>query len=567
MTLTGKRVAVGAVLAVGVLALAGVSMLMNAQQSPGPADLVLTNGKIITVDGKFTIAQAVAVRGDRILAVGTNEEINALAGSNARRIDLGGRSVTPGFIDNHAHFQEEGAYWALEARLDGVESRKQALDILRAKAQTKKPGEWVYTVGGFSTDQFTDDDRPFTREELDQVAPNNPLYLQVTRQFTFVNSRAIELLGMDKMNDRAILRDASGRLTGMINTDEAANAIKEMAGFLDNLPKEIFESSSLQMMHDFNAAGLTSVVDGCAHEDIYRQWQRDGKVMMRFFCPRTSGGGGGGTQANQLDAAIAKVPTLRYFDGDEWTDHTFWGERLVRVQDAVTDMKPTVPQAMFDQWGRLALAVAKAGIPIMIHSTMEWTIEEQLKQVEKVAQQVPIRHLRWTFIHMEGANANQIDRMKKLGMYVGIQSRGSISGAGYVKNHGEKGYAMPNLKMIQDSGILWGFGTDALEVNQFRPLTTLYWAVTGKMVGGKLVNKYPISREDALIAHTRSNAFLISRENDLGSIQAGKLADLVVIDKDYLTIPADQIKEIKPVMTMVGGKIAYEANAAAASTQ
>lgn len=567
MTLTGKRVALGAVLAAGVLMLAGVSMLMNAQQSPGPADLVLTNGKIITVDPKFTIAQAVAVRGDRILAVGTNEEINALAGSNTRRIDLRGRSVTPGFIDNHSHFQEEGAYWTLEARLDGVESRTQALEILRAKAQTRKPGEWVYTVGGFSTDQFTDDDRPFTREELDQVAPNNPVYLQVTRQFTFVNSRAIELLGMDKMNDPAIARDAGGRLTGMITTDEAADRIRTAAGFLENLPEEIFESSSLQMMREFNAAGLTSAVDGCAHEDIYRQWQREGKVAMRFFCPRVAGQGGGGSGADQLEAAIAKVPTLRYFDGDEWTDHTFYGERLIRVPDAVTDTKPTVPQATFDAWGRLALAVAKAGIPIMIHSTMEWTIEEQLKQVEKVAQQAPIRHLRWALIHMEGVNANQIDRMKKLGMYVGIQSRGTISGAGYVKNHGEKGYAMPNLKMIQDSGIMWGFGTDALEVNQFRPFTTLYWAVTGKMVGGKVVNKYPIGREDALIAHTRSNAFMIFRENDLGSIQTGKLADLVVIDKDYLTIPADQIKEIKPVMTMVGGRIAYEADPAATSTQ
>ena len=118
---------------------------------------------------------------------------------------------------------------------------------------------------------------------------------------------------------------------------------------------------------------------------------------------------------------------------------------------------------------------------------------------------------------------------------------------------------MPPLKAIQDSGIQWGFGTDAFEVNQYRPFMTLYWAVTGKMVGGTVVNKQPIGREDALIAHTRKNAYFFFRENDLGSIQPGKLADLVVIDRDYLTIPADQIKDIKSLMTMVGGSTVYDA--------
>lgn len=255
MPVTWKRIAVGVLLAVGVLALAGVSMLMNAQQA-GPADLILTSGEIITVDQKFSIAQAVAVRGDRILAVGTNEEINRLAGSNTRRIDLRGRAVTPGFIDNHSHFQEEGAYWTLELRLDGIESRRQALEMIRAKAQAKGPGQWVFTVGGWSPDQFTDDSRPFTREELDTVAPNNPVYLQVTRQWTFVNSRAIEAIGMDKMDDPAILRDAGGRLTGVIDTDDAADKIRDAAGFLRDLPKDLFESSSLQMMRD--SAGQVS---------------------------------------------------------------------------------------------------------------------------------------------------------------------------------------------------------------------------------------------------------------------------------------------------------------------
>jgi predicted amidohydrolase YtcJ len=126
---------------------------------------------------------------------------------------------------------------------------------------------------------------------------------------------------------------------------------------------------------------------------------------------------------------------------------------------------------------------------------------------------------------------------------------------------GDGAYDMPPLATIQDSGIMWGFGTDGSAANQYLPFTTLYFAVTGKMAGGTKVIRQTISREDALIAHTRKNAFFVFHEDDLGSIQPGKLADLVVLDRDYLTIPADQIKDIKPVMTMVGGRIVYDASA------
>ena len=197
---------------------------------------------------------------------------------------------------------------------------------------------------------------------------------------------------------------------------------------------------------------------------------------------------------------------------------------------------------------------------------MEWTVEAQLQQIEQIATEMPMRHLRWAFIHMEQVTPSQIDRMRNLGMYIAVHPRTIISGESFKRDHGDRAYSMPPLKAIQDSGIQWGFGTDAFEVNQYRPFTTLWWAVTGKMVGGKVVNHQPISREDALIAHTRKNAYFFFRENDLGSIQPGKLADLVVIDRDYLTVPEDEIKEIESVMTIVGGRVVYDA-AAEASTR
>ncbi len=170
-------------------------------------------------------------------------------------------------------------------------------------------------------------------------------------------------------------------------------------------------------------------------------------------------------------------------------------------------------------------------------------------------------------MHMEQVTPSQIERMKNLGMSIGVHPRATIMGAIFNRVHGDRSYHEPPLKTIQDSGIQWGFGTDAFEVNQYRPFTTLWWAVTGKMVGGLVVNREPISREDALIGHTRKNAYFIFRENDLGSIQPGKLADLVVIDRDYLTVPADQIKDIKVVTTIVGGKTVYEAAATSTSTR
>jgi predicted amidohydrolase YtcJ len=544
-----------------VAAAAAAASMVAGAQAPA-ADLILTNGKVITVDERFSIAQAVAVRGDRIVAVGSTADVSRLAGPNTRRIDLRGRALMPGFIDNHAHYQEEGAYWTLEDRLDGVTTRKQAIAVLQARAKMKGAGRWIFTLGGWAPDVFTDDPRPFTRDELDKYFPDNPVFLQFSREAYYLNSRAIELTGMEKMTDREIQRDAGGRATGIVDGDRVGGILRNASGVLKNIPTEIFESSSMKMMKDFAMAGLTSSGGACQFENEYRQWVKEGKpVTMRFGCFRTSTG-----QGRNTDQVIAEIPKLRFFDGDEWIDHINWGERFVNVPDNVYDTKPTVPAATWNEWGRMAKAVAQAGIPAMLHTTMEWTIEEQLKQIEAFAGEVPVRGKRWAFMHMEQVTPNQLERMRRLGMWIAIHPRGVISGAAFVRRHGERGYAMPNLKSVQDSGIHWGFGTDAFEVNQFRPFTTLGWAVTGRLLGvGTVVMKYPISREDALVAHTRNNAYFLNRENDLGSIAPGKLADMFVADRDYLTVPAEQIHTIKSVMTIVGGRIVYDAAAETAT--
>jgi predicted amidohydrolase YtcJ len=209
-----------------VAGLAAVPAALQAQ--PAAPDIILTNGKFITVDDQFAVAEAVAIRGDRFVAVGRNADITRLAGPNTQRIDLEGRSVVPGLIDNHAHFMEEGAYWQLELRFDGVDSRQEALRRLRAKADATPTGEWIFNFGGWSPDQFVEDKSPFTRDELDAYSPENPVYLVFSRADSYINSRAIEHIGLEEMNEPWIDRDANGRATGLILGPRGAAEVRRL---------------------------------------------------------------------------------------------------------------------------------------------------------------------------------------------------------------------------------------------------------------------------------------------------------------------------------------------------
>ena len=255
-----------------VLAIAGAGSMIRAQQPvprpssaapAGQADLILSNGKIITVDERFTIAQSVAIRGDRVVAVGTNQEITRLAGPSTRRIDLGGKAVTPGLIDNHMHLLRAGNTWLKELRFDGVESRKQAIEMMRARAKTEGPGGWVFNIGGWAHQQFADDPKPFTRDELDRIAPDNPVALQESYYQVFLNSRALEAFGIkagapdpSDFVKGSIKRDSAGKPTGVIMGDIAAT--RPVAARLPKVPPDQLEASSLALVKDMNRAGLTS---------------------------------------------------------------------------------------------------------------------------------------------------------------------------------------------------------------------------------------------------------------------------------------------------------------------
>ena len=534
-----------------------VPVLAHAQ-----ADLVLHNGKIITVDDRFTIAQAIAIKGERIIAVGTNNDVLKAAGSTATRIDLKGRTVIPGLIDNHAHFARGSQHWGIEVRWDGITSRKQALDKLRERAKSARIGEWIVVMGGWSYDQFTDSQTPFGRAELDEIAPNNPIALQYIYVNGVLNSRALDELGLRDANVKIpgsnIERDAQGAPTGILTGGGVSSFFRNKIPMGD---AQTQVESVRTHLRDLNAMGLTTSVDWGGYgftEDWYEPFRvlhRKQALTIRVF----HGTWYNTTTAADTDKAVAAIREMKPFQGDDRMDRIGYGETvLLPLHDNPSNRGATISPENLALWRRIVQAVAERGMHLSVHANQRESLDAFLTQIEEINRDKPIRGLRWSFAHVRQLNESQIERMRKLGMAALVHSQATISGQILQRVHGEAALDQPPVRTVQESGISWGLGSDSNGAAPSNPFYTLWWAVTGKMFGGKPALRQTISREDALIAHTRSNSYFVFRENEIGSLQKGKYADLLVLNRDYLTVPADQIKDITPLLTMVGGKIVYQ---------
>jgi len=539
-----------------------------AQVAP---ERVLLNGKIATVDDFFSIQEAVALQGERILAVGSNEDMESLAGPDTEIVDLGGKTVIPGLIDDHNHVVRATEYWPNEARLDGVTTRGEALQILQEKAASLAPGEWLMSLGGWSEVQFAGDRSDFTLEELDAVAPDRPAFIQSVYHHAFGNTAWFEAMGIPlvardgeqegstEFGD-SVLRDANGRVTGRLN---GGFPMIELA--LQSFPEVSSEQQTDAIVTAFeylNSIGLTTVYDpagvGIRRESYtrLREIADNQGLTVRIF--HTLGGSMPRTPQDARDL-ILEIQSSRPFQGDAFVDLIAVGEIWFAPFHWDSTLGSTEPTVDDTSWARqIMIAAAEGGWSLQTHATQPTTIDHVLDLITQVNSVQPMRQLRWSIAHADNITAEQLDTARHLGMNILLRSNMVMNDRQPVFDaFGDAAYDMPPLRMIQDSGVTYGLGTDGTKAAQINPFVTLWWAVTGKALNGDVIQHQTLTREEALIAHTRGNALAMFQEQNLGAIKPGLLADMLVLDRDYLTVPADEIKDIRPITTIVGGQVVY----------
>ena len=531
-----------------------------------PAEWVFMKGKVVTVDSSFSIKEAVAIKNGRFVAVGTDSDMRRWIARSTTVVNLAGRMMIPGLIDSHMHATVAGLTWNSELRWESVRSLADGLKQIETATRDKPPGTWIVVGGGWAPTQFPEKRLP-TRAELDAVAPKHPVYVQYLRQAAVLNSAGLVAAGIDgKAADPQggkFERDpSSGELTGVLQgvpAWEVAYA-KVPPPTLDQLRQSLDNC-----FRELNRLGLTSVVDlhtsgvTFAHRRLLADMAGRGELSIRldyYVAPNDPG-----DELEQLRMAAEEVKQLPSNDMFRFAG---FAETLIRGTgdgDVLSNPKGiTVEAEAKEKFRKLLHFFAEAGYNFHLHATQDNTARQLLTVIEEVNRETPFARQRIAFAHLEDVTPETIARIKKLGGGVAVQDRMVLTGERNLELWGEsKARNAPPLRTLIDSGVPLGAGTDAFRSANYSPMLCLWWLITGKTVAGSPIrdSKQNVTREEALRMYTMGSAWFTFAEKRKGSIEVGKLADLAVLNADYLTIAEDQIRSIESVLTMVGGRVVY----------
>ena len=535
---------------------------------PMTADLILTNGRVVTPDATAPSRRALAIRGETFLAVGDEKAVMSLAGPNTQRIDLGGRTVIPGLNDSHLHVIRGGLNYNLELRWDGVPSLADALHLLRRQAQRTPPPQWVRVVGGWSEFQFAERRMP-TLDEINAVAPETPVFVLHLYDRAILNAAAVRAVGYTKDSPNPIggeiQRDRHGNPTGMLIARPNAMILYATLSKGPKLSPSDQANSTRHFMREMNRLGVTSVIDAGGgfqnYPDDYaviNDLARDGLLTLRLaynlFTQRPK---------QELDDFRRWADLTTPGAGDDYLRVNGAGEMLVFSAADFEDFlepRPELPPTLEADLESVVSLLAERRWPFRLHATYDESITRFLDVFERVDGHTSLAGLHWFFDHAETISQRNLERVRALGGGIAVQHRMAFQGEYFVDRYGAAAAERtPPIREMLRMGIPVGAGTDATRVASYNPFVALYWLVTGKTVGGTRL--YPASnrldRMEALRLYTEGSAWFSNEEGKKGRIAPGQLADLAVLSADYFSIPDEEIKHLESVLTIVGGKTVY----------
>lgn len=550
--------------------LLAAALLGAAPALAQPAETILRNGRIHTVDAQDRVATAVAIRDGRFVALDAAAE--ALAGPGTQVIDLGGRTAIPGLIDSHVHQHQWGMNLPA-VQLLGARSISHVVAAIGARARATPPGEWVIASSLWHESLLAEGRLP-TRWELDAVSPDNPVFIPRGGHVVAVNSLGLTRAGITRETPQpaggVIVRREDGEATGVLLIAGATVLARRALP----PPPPVAEQTRLveRAMGELNALGVTAVVEpGITDEvaGIYRQLRDEGRMTVRTWLLWRAATGEQIRRGVAAQQGWPQHPMLRsagikwLLDGGVEGGRMSEPYRIVPGEQTNPDYRGIL---LLPSGGEAELldglrAIHRAGLQIQTHAVGDFTIDLITRLYGQVNDELgAIRPLRWAVMHIFLPTPAALSRMAGLGVMATAQNHPVLLGHNQRRWWGDEraAYSIPIRRMI-DAGVHVGGGTDA-PVVPGDPFQSMWWMTTrGTLAGYRLGPEHAITAREALRLYTVNNAVLMGAEAELGSIEPGKHADLVVLSQDLLAVEPERIRETRALMTLLGGRVVHRA--------
>jgi predicted amidohydrolase YtcJ len=536
------------------------------------ADTIIYNAVIATLDPTKPRAQAIAIKGELIQRVGGDHEVMQLRGPQTKLIDAKKRTIIPGLIDAHTHFIRGGLTYSMEVRWDGVSSLSYGLQMLKLQAERTPAPHWVQIIGGWTWAQF-DEKRFPTLDEINMATGDTPAMIMHMYDRAWINRAGLRVLGWNKDTPNpfggVIEKDFAGNPSGLLVATIGLPALVNTWLKIPRLPAQDQIISTQHFMRENNRLGLTSVIDagggGQNYPDNYSaisELAKNKQLTMRISYELFAQAGGRELENYQKWSSMVQVG-----QGDDYFKMIGAGEYIVWAAGDVTnfDKDPQViAPVMESQLSAVGKFLASNRWPFRMHTSYDATAQRVLGVLEQVHREVPLNGLRWGLDHCETISAQSLERVAAMGGSINIQNRMSLDGEAFYKRFGQSISAdAPPIKRIREMGIPLAAGTDGNRATSYNPWIGIHWLITGKTLGGKKLqgDHNLLSREEALGLYTKGGAWISRDEDKKGTLEIGKLADMVVLESDFFSIEVDAIKDLQSVLTMVGGRVVYASGA------